>query len=221
VISTGNDIVALGSPDIQRAGQSRFYSKILSLSEQSLYLQPKFAQMPFEHFVWLLWSVKESAYKYLKRVIHDLVFSPAKIVIQSIEIPLTEVLAIHSNTEWDNNADSESFYSGRLVYGTHHFYFRSKINLDWIVTVVNGTKRFDNVFWGIQKIDEVGHYHQSKAARALVLKKLKGFFHDILQIEKNPVGYPEILKGCENMYIPVSLAHDGRFVAYSFILNSK
>ncbi len=82
--SAGNDIVALRCIDIQRTGQFRFYSKILSTSEQTLYHQPLLADMPFENYVWLLWSVKESVYKFLKRSIPDLIFSPTKICIQEI-----------------------------------------------------------------------------------------------------------------------------------------
>ena len=85
--STGNDIVALGSVDKHRTGQYRFYSKILSASEQTLYQQMQFANLPFEHYLWLLWSVKESTFKFLKRTKPELIFSPAKIIIQYLEIP--------------------------------------------------------------------------------------------------------------------------------------
>ena len=68
MISTGNDIVALGLINKQRTCEPRFYSKILSASEQALYHQSEFTALPFEHYVWLLWSVKESTYKFLKRL---------------------------------------------------------------------------------------------------------------------------------------------------------
>ncbi|HEY8657550.1 MAG TPA: 4'-phosphopantetheinyl transferase superfamily protein [Hanamia sp.] len=218
--SAGNDIVALRSVDKQRTSQFRFYSKILSSSEQELYHQPQFAEMPFENYVWLLWSVKESIYKYLKRAIPNLVFSPTRIVIQNIKIPPVLLMTKSEDIQWENTGYDEELYSGKVIYESHIFYFQSKINKDWIATVVNDDENFYNVFWGIQSIDNTGYYHQSKAARTLLLKKINSFFPGDLHVEKNHVGYPVILKGIQNMDIPASLAHDDHFVAYSFLLNS-
>jgi len=217
--SAGNDIVALRAVNKQRTTQFRFYSKILSASEQTLFHQPLFAKMPFEHYIWLVWSVKESAYKFLKRFIPDLVFSPIKIIIQYIKIPAAPSMAQFEGIEWENTGYSEGFYKGKVIYGAHIFYFRSKISEDWIATVVNDDEHFENVYWGVQSIDEASYYHQSKAARTLLLNKLSSFFPGVFHIGKSFVGYPLILKGTQNMHIPVSLAHDDRFVAYSFILN--
>ena len=217
--SVGNDIVALRSVDKQRTSQFRFYSKILSALEQALYHQPQFAEIPFENYVWLLWSVKESAYKYLKRTIPGSVFSPTKIIIQHIEIPVGPLINKFEGIQWESNGYNEEFYRGKVIYGSHTFYFQSKISEEWIATVVNDNENFENVWWGIQSIDDAGYYHQSKAVRTLLLNKLNSFFPGDLQVEKNPVGYPVILKDLEDLHIPVSLAHDDRFVAYSFILN--
>ncbi|HEY5370643.1 MAG TPA: 4'-phosphopantetheinyl transferase superfamily protein [Hanamia sp.] len=217
--SLGNDIVALRSVDKQRTSQFRFYSKILSSSEQEFYHQPQFAEMPFENYVWLLWSVKESVYKYLKRAFPNLVFSPTKIIIQKIEIPPVLLMTKSEDIQWENTGNDKELYSGKVIYESKIFYFQSKINKDWIATVVNEDEKFYNVFWGIQSIDNAGYYYQSKAARTLLLKKINSFFPGDLHVDKTPVGYPVILKGIQNMHIPVSLAHHGHFVAYSFILN--
>ena len=64
MISAGNDIAALAKVNKERIPQPRFYSKILSDSERALYHQPQLTILPFENYVWLLWSVKESVYKY-------------------------------------------------------------------------------------------------------------------------------------------------------------
>src|SRR5579863_5891465 len=85
--STGNDIVALSGIDRERTGQARFYSRILALSEQALYCRDRFADLPFEHFVWLLWSVKEAVFKYQKRNMPGLVFSPRRILVQELVCP--------------------------------------------------------------------------------------------------------------------------------------
>jgi phosphopantetheinyl transferase (holo-ACP synthase) len=218
MISAGNDIVALNRVNKQRASQPRFYSKILSASEQELYLQPEFKQIPFENYLWMLWSVKESAYKYLKRTEHDLVFSPTRIIITSIDIPLNQ-LNSPDDKEWESTVCNDEFYTGKVAYGSNSLHFRSKITSGWIATVVNDSDNFDNVCWGIRSIDDSGYDHQSKAARALLLTKLSTLFPGDLKVEKSIIGYPVILRDMENMNIPVSLAHDGRFVAYSINLN--
>ncbi len=214
--SAGNDIVALRLVDKQRTSQFRFYSKILSAGEQGLYGQPQFAEMPFEKYVWLLWSVKESTYKYLKRTIPNLVFSPTKIIIQHIEIPLGLLKNKFEGIQWESTGCSEEFYSGMVIYGSHTFYFQSKISKEWIATVVNDNDNFENVCWGIQSIDHSGYFHQSKEVRTLLLNTLNSFFPGDLRVEKSPVGYPVIFKDLEDLHIPVSLAHDDLFVAYSF-----
>lgn len=219
--SAGNDIVALRTVNRERTCQFRFYSKILSVSEQALYHQPQFAEMPFETYVWLLWSVKESAYKYLKRAIPDLLFYPVKIVIQNIKIPEEASMTNFECMQWENAGYGEEFYKGKVIYASHLFCFRSKITRDWIATVVNDDENFDNVCWGIQSIEDAGYSHQSQAARKLLLRKLNFFFPGDLQVEKSLTGYPVILKGTQNMHIPVSLAHDDQFVAYSFNLISQ
>jgi hypothetical protein len=217
--SAGNDIVALLSVNKQRTGQFRFYSQILSDYEQGLYFHLPYAGISFENYVWLLWSVKESAYKYLKRIHPRLVFSPTKCVIQYIILPSGPFMSAFNNTHWEHNGNRKEFYSGMLIYESYVFYFRSKISANWIATVVNDNEEFENVFWGIESIDDESYYHQSKEARTLLLNRLSSFFPGDFRVKKSQIGYPIILKGTQNMHISASLAHDDRFVAYSFVLN--
>jgi phosphopantetheinyl transferase (holo-ACP synthase) len=218
--STGNDIVALGSVNKQRTGEFRFYSKILASTEQALYHQPEFAATPFENYVWLLWSVKESAYKYMKRINPHLVFSPTKIIITVIEIPTSQTVNKSESIQWEGRGHTGGLYSGKLQCGTDTFYFISKVNSEWISTVVNDTENFEDVCWGIQSIDNSGYEHQSKAVRKVLLNKMNSIYTGNLLVNKSPVGYPIILRDLEDANIPVSLAHDGHFVAYSFVLPS-
>ncbi|MGZ3833295.1 MAG: 4'-phosphopantetheinyl transferase family protein, partial [Mucilaginibacter sp.] len=87
MISTGNDIVALKTINIARTKQQNFYRKIISASEKDLYDRQISDKLPFDVFVWLLWSVKESGYKYLQRITPELVFSPTKIIITQLALP--------------------------------------------------------------------------------------------------------------------------------------
>jgi phosphopantetheinyl transferase (holo-ACP synthase) len=218
LISTGNDIVALGSVNIERTSEFRFYSKILSASEQALYQQPHLSQIPFAHYVWLLWSVKESAYKYLKKHLPELLFSPTKIIVEDIKEPLTPPDNYGDALHWGSFNDAGEFYTGKVVYGSYVLYFRSKMSREWIASVVSTTEGFENVHWGIRSISHAGHENQSKEARALLLNKLSAFYPGNFSIEKSEAGYPIVLRDDMATQIAASLAHDDVFVAYSTIL---
>ena len=148
----------------------------------------------------------------------DLLFSPTKIIIEDIKVPvkLTDVSinALH----WDSSVDAGELYTGKAAFDDTCIYFRSKISTEWIATVVNSTEDFEGVHWGIRYISHAGHAHQSIQARELLMNKLSSFYPEELQIEKSPVGYPIILSQGVDTQIAASLAHDGLFVAYSSVL---
>jgi phosphopantetheinyl transferase (holo-ACP synthase) len=222
--STGNDIVSLKAINKQRTNLPRFYSKILSLSEQALYYRQGFREMRFEKFVWLLWSIKESVYKYLKRSKPALVFSPTKIIIQGIDPPFQGSITKFGDPQWENknSGSCEEFYKGIIIVGSEIFYFRSKIHLELISTVVNKDENFENTWWGFKTIDHATYDNQSRSVRVFLLNKLNSILpggHDNLRIGKNQQGCPVVLKGAKEMNIPVSLAHHDHFIAYSFLLN--
>src|ERR1035441_10308452 len=110
--------------------------------------------MPFEEFVWLLWSVKESVYKYLKRIVPGLVFSPTKIFIHGIDPPYRQALKSFGGIQWENNKSesSEELFKGVIICGSDIFYSRSKIHDELISTVVSNDKNFENTIWGIKSI---------------------------------------------------------------------
>jgi phosphopantetheinyl transferase (holo-ACP synthase) len=201
MISAGNDIVALSAIDRQRTIQPGFYSKILSLPEKELYSRPIFSEMPFEHFVWLLWSIKESVYKYCRRIDPALVFSPPKIVIRRL--------------------DGAPFYKAVVHAGPTILYSRSTVHDDHISTVVSADEQFDGVWSGMASIDRADRASQSASVRTLILDKLSSLLclqGGALRIEKNPHGCPVVYNGDKELGIPISLAHHGSFIAYSFKL---
>jgi phosphopantetheinyl transferase (holo-ACP synthase) len=231
VNSAGNDIVALRAVDKQRTHYNRFYSKILSDTEHSFYRQQQPAEISFENFVWLLWSVKESVYKYLKRARPDLVFSPTKIIIDNIYSPqegaadafgsLSSVTPERIQWEHRDAGASGTFYEGVAVFGSQSFYFRSILCPEFISSIVHDTDNFDHVWWGIKRIGQSDRESQSVSVRAFVLDKLKAVLADgkgELRIEKSPLGHPVLLKGVEEMNIPISFAHHDHFITYSFLL---
>jgi phosphopantetheinyl transferase (holo-ACP synthase) len=150
--STGNDIVSLDLIDKERSNDSRFYLKILTPSEEALGRQVELAHLSFERYVWLCWSVKESAFKYLQREHPQMVFSPVKIVIK-----ISSHLRLHPicrpiDEDWEGDASGEENYTGSLTAEGNTYYFRSKISASTIATIVSDDEKFNGVVWGISHI---------------------------------------------------------------------
>jgi phosphopantetheinyl transferase (holo-ACP synthase) len=216
--STGNDIVSLNTINIARTKQSRFYSKILSDTEKALYYEAEFAAIPLENFVWLLWSIKESAYKYLQRNKPELIFTPTKFVVTQLQPPFEYNITNFAATETEGTGfDSEKVFKGIITFGADTLYTRSLMYRELIVSVVNGDENFENTYWGIKLIDNPDPEYQSMAVRAFLINRLhRLFLLDDLTIGKNALGFPIVLNGGKETDIPVSLSHHDHFVAYSF-----
>lgn len=218
MISAGNDIVCLNAIDIARTKQHRFYSKILSPGEKQLYNQPGFVAVPFESFVWLLWSAKESAYKFLQRVKPDLVFTPIKFVVAHIEAPRAYTVTNFEANEMEGlGFDDTPAFQAIITYGTDALYSRSLMYPELILSTVNGDDDFKDTFWGIKYIEQSEPDYQSATVRTFLLDRLQRAFQlDDLTISKNPIGVPIALKDGKELDIAVSLSHHDRWVAYSF-----
>jgi phosphopantetheinyl transferase (holo-ACP synthase) len=218
--STGNDIVALAAINIARTKQPNFYSKILSGTEMELYDQEFRDKLSFEHFVWLAWSVKESVYKFLQKFTPDLVFSPTKIIIGQLSVPVRR-LAAQTTIEGCDFRDIP-VYKALVEFIGRALYSRSVITDNFIFSAVNDKDDFTNTCWGIQQIDSMDHEYQSQKVREFLISRLCDLFPDThLQIGKSPHGWPVVINGETELPVPVSLAHHGHFVAYSFQLSNS
>lgn len=196
----GNDMVALAAIDVARTLRPHFYSRIITPSERELFTHQLKGQLPFEHFVWLVWSVKESAYKFLKRFDPKLVFSPSKLNVEQLKY-------------CDGN------FEGIVSLDDHLLYSRSSVNKDYIFSVVNNENDFSDMHCEINEIDSTEPKDQSNAVRELLLSRLCEVFNEgDLQITKNSHGWPVIMNGAKELPVPVSFTHHGNFVAYT--LNS-
>ena len=211
--STGNDIVALKAINIARTKQPDFYKKIISASEKDLYDQQFSGKIPLENFVWLLWSIKESVYKYLQRSTPGLVFSPTRITVSKLYLPEGDQAAGLEGQGFDDDV----VYRVTAIFGDHVLYSRSIITGEFIFSVVNYEDDFANTCWGIRLISSTDAAHQSRAVRAFLSDRLDGLFPDsALLISKSIHGYPILLKDGVETPMPVSLAHHDHYVAYSF-----
>lgn len=216
--STGNDIVALKAINIARTKQSNFYSKIITPLEEEYYDLHLRGSLPLEVFVWIAWSVKESAYKFLKRHQPELVFSPSKMNITDLEIG--------NQPDSSEELKGQGFENipvckGEMTSINGDFHFRSILTDRYIFTVVNRTDNFQNICWGIKKIGSNTPEDQSREVRNFLLQRLgKLFAGNDLRIEKNQIGYPVIISNGEELPIPVSFAHHDDYIGYSFVLNN-
>jgi phosphopantetheinyl transferase (holo-ACP synthase) len=197
-MSTGNDIVALALTDPERTSRHRFYSRILTTSEVSL--NPA---LPFSSFVWLLWSVKESAYKYCSRSNPQLVFAPLKVSVVAL-------------------GAEEGFFQGIVSYGGVLLYSRSFETAETIMTVVSEEQDFRFTRWGMRTIGSSDYGDQSSRVRELALDSLATEFPGLrLRLDKAPDGPPVLCAGDRAMDVPVSLAHHDRYVAWSYRLDAN
>ena len=169
--------------------------------------------------MWLFWSVKESGYKYLKRNFPGLVFSPTKVIVKNVTGPDNSQSPGQGSPIWDNIDSKGKSYSGQAVYGSANFYFRSIINSDWLTSVVNESEDFENVYWGMKTIDSTEYAIQSQKSKLLLVEKLSAVLKGDLKIEKKDTPYPSVFRDNKDLNIPVSLSHDGNFIAYAFIAN--
>lgn len=216
MISIGNDIVAVSTINRQRTTDSRFHAKFITQAELALYQGATVSALPFESFVWLLWSIKESVYKYQKRLNPELLFAPVKIIVQDIAFPDGPDKVTVGNI-WESEAFADGFITGTVVSRNQTLHFRSVVQHNMVATIVNGDSSFLSLYWGIQQIDNSDQQTQSRLVREFVLNRVKSIFpQQNLTIQKNVAGYPMLLSNNIDTAIPVSFAHHGKYISYCF-----
>ncbi|MEP6673961.1 MAG: 4'-phosphopantetheinyl transferase superfamily protein [Ferruginibacter sp.] len=218
--SAGNDIISLNHIDSGRTKQERFYSKFLLPAEVDLYDNNHLAQLSFENFIWLLWSVKESVYKFCKRHSPKLVFSPGKINVSIIQAPAMHDSHLFGTGEiTDVSFNNAEYYQCTVTAGNEIFYSRSKVYQNIIHTVVNNRDCFDSMYWGIKYIEDSNPAGQSESVRLFILKTLKNIYpHGGISIIVNDADCPVIKMNEAETNIPVSFTHHDKYVAYAFNL---
>jgi phosphopantetheinyl transferase (holo-ACP synthase) len=152
--------------------------------------------LPFDVFVWLAWSVKESVYKFLKRDAPLLVFSPTKICLKDISIA------------------NDGCY-GTVKFRSELLYYRTEVTGQWIHSVVNAKPGFEQVKSGIKRISPTGNSERSALAKQFLLDEVQAILGGSIAVSKSISGYPVIVQNGKELDIPVSLSHDGDFAAYS------
>lgn len=190
----GNDIVDLHYASIESNWQRKgFINKIFTSKEEELIWN---AESPFK-MVWLLWSMKESAYKiyvqqHLKRF-----FAPKK-----------SVCFLTSKT------------SGFVVINEQQYQTKSIINNNYIYTeaVLNTSQKevINTCFF----LDDVSIQNQRNTAYKQLknaVSKMEQFSVNSLSIKKTVAGIPQLYQNNKLLTIPFSITHHGNYGAFSIL----
>lgn len=219
--SAGNDIVSLDLINKERSCDSRFYRKIITGPEENMYNRFLHPHLPFENFVWFCWSVKESAYKFIKRSEPGYLFAPVKISMGSINVSSEMNRPVFTGMGREIDADREMDYSGTVTAAGQTLHFRSKVFQHAIASVVNETGSFEHIRWGIHAIEGSTSTEQSKEVRSFALQQLQQLFPGkTMNIPDSCGSYPVLMDGPKEMAYPLSFAHHGNMVSYSLNLLS-
>ncbi|HLI93706.1 MAG TPA: 4'-phosphopantetheinyl transferase superfamily protein [Puia sp.] len=204
-MSAGNDIVALAATDSDRTCRYRFFSRIITQHEKQQYFGfPESAGLSFYQYVWLLWSIKESVYKYRSRANPRLPFAPLKIGVRQL-----------------NACSPGNLIAGLATHEDAVLYSRSWLNSEFIATVVSNDRRFQGTRHGVQRIGSPDAASQSAIVRELALTSLARHYPGAaLRIEKTPGGPPIVWDGDRPLDLPLSLAHHGHYIAFAYRLPS-
>lgn len=190
----GNDIIDLqevSSSPISR--RKRFLDKVFTIEEQDFLL----TQNDANSWIWLLWSMKESAWKAHYRNSLIRTFSPK---------------LMQCNTY--NFSIESDFISGIVALENKVYYTLSYWKDDLIHTVANATAvpvEYD--FFSFSS------YNQSLQVRKKVCETISnhlGCALDEVTIDNNAQGVPQILVNGIISNIKLSISHHGRFGAYAF-----
>jgi phosphopantetheine--protein transferase-like protein len=219
LISVGNDIISLKSINTDRTRQERFYSKFLVPTEIGLYNQTVSSKVSFENFVWLIWSVKESVYKCHKRNNTSVVFSPKKIIVEQVDLPIDQPAFAFTEHQLSKGqmTTSETSISCEVIFENIIFYSRSFINQEMIHTIAVNQADFSKINFGAANIKSAEYESQHREVRSLALDRLKIVYpNDELQIGKSQFDYPILIKNGAEQTIPLSFSHHDEYVGYCF-----
>ena len=219
MLSTGNDIVSLNGIDVTRTLQPNFYSKILAPSETALHTEPRFAAIPFEVFVWLLWSIKESAFKYLQRINPAVLFTPVKFEVNEIRLPEAfKLIDFNFNELRDIGFDDYDAISATVCFERYILYSKSLVYKGLVSTVVSINQNCSKTHWGIKQIASSDTAVQSSEVRAFAINSLQIMLgDDRVIINKNKHQIPVAVQN-QAKAIPISLSHHENWIAYSFLV---
>lgn len=193
----GNDIVDLDLADKDAYKRERFLNKVLLPSEQKLVWD---SEDPCT-FLWVLWSMKESAYKlhfrkHLTRALNPIRFT--------------------CFFDGDYELEPEGKFRGRVEVGDEVYQTNTILCKDYVhTTAIDGSEDIR-----IQS-EEVSAGSPNKIREKTIdaLVRSMGAASDLrsdkIEFKKDTNGLPFLTDACKGIFTPCSISHHGRFGAYA------
>jgi phosphopantetheinyl transferase (holo-ACP synthase) len=194
-VSIGNDVVDLADPETRRA-HPRFDERVFRPRERAL-----LGGRDSHHVLrWALWAAKESAYKALKRLDPEMVFSPKQFVVELSDLP---------------TIGGQGVAEGRVVQRDHALDLRVHVDGTRLHAVARSTRVASaRLLWSVERAVS----DPSAAVRRLAATGIASALAldpEGIQIARRP---PVALHRGRTLVTDVSLSHHGRFVAFACAL---
>ncbi len=184
----GNDVVDLKQAAIDSNWKRpRFLDKVFTQKEQSII----FSSENRDQLVWLLWSMKEAAYKAYVREFNHSFFNPKRIQCQL-------------------GLNNESVVS---ING-HIYYLRTIITSEYVHSIASNTKEKHPEI-SLFKLSDV---HQSESVRTQLISHISNKMgRDLksINIKKTALGVPNLFLNNEQIFEALSISHHGEYGAFA------
>lgn len=179
----GNDIIDLSSAKKESNWKRKgYFDKIFTTNEQQIIKSAPDAEV----CVWILWSMKEAAYKANNRITNCKEYAPIKI---NCELILTE-----------NN-----IYYGKVSYNNLKFHTKTSVSNEYIHTIaLHNSKDFSAI-----RLILISNYPSNYIE---YLSKYN-YLTNNEKIVKNQFGIPNLYNEISNQYTPISISHHGSFLS--------
>jgi hypothetical protein len=197
----GNDIIDLNRHSVShRHTDERFIQKILHPVEIILLQQ---CQQP-SLFLWLLWTLKEAAYKYGKQQDSQLLFSPRKLFVAEDNLGIAFSLVPNENFVVHDllNMIQHRIHTDFGILNGH-----TVISKNYIHSLVLNEEK--GIYWGIKKIETDQHKHQREEVRNFALESIPLNGASLQFEDKIPFIHSSGKK------YPASFSHDGFYVSFA------
>jgi phosphopantetheine--protein transferase-like protein len=186
----GNDIVDLkySAPNWKRP---RFLNKVFTKDEQSII----FSSENKHETLWLLWSMKEAAYKIHVQQFGERFFNPKRLV-----------------------CELKSAYNGVVVIDKHTYFTRSIITEDYVYTTarLQETKIKVSAIFKAEMSSYSGQSELLKKALLTSISKTKQLPLQQLDVKKSAMGIPELYCNDFKRPLSLSLTHCGRYSGFAY-----
>ncbi len=191
----GNDIVDLVQAKLESNWRRKgFLDKLFTVHEQQLIHA---ASNP-DQMVWLLWSMKESAYKLSVQSRGLRIFAPKKIACFVNELTETSV-------------------EGSVSYNGEYYKTQSIITSQYIASVALASNAIPDYIHLVMPFEDTVYQTHQRVIRAKIIQQCATLFsipEQAIYIHKNSAGTP-LLTVNNSLEIPLTISHHGHYGAFA------